>query len=90
MRPVRCPSASSSCGFLEFFSNHSHVQLYECVDQSVFMSEEDEEIGRGVSAAAAPEITFPGALLAALLAHAQVPHSAHGHAEPAVPGLPEQ
>ncbi|KAI6226166.1 hypothetical protein M3Y99_01316200 [Aphelenchoides fujianensis] len=45
-----CPSASTSCGFFQFATAkrpEETVGVYECVDSSIFLSEEREESGPG-------------------------------------------
>lgn len=45
--PVLCPSASTTCGYfsipLTTNSEENNTVLFECVDSSVFISEQEEE-----------------------------------------------
>jgi hypothetical protein len=51
-QPVLCPSASTTCGYfsipLSTDSADNNTIIFECVDSSVFISEQEEE-NRNVS-----------------------------------------
>ncbi|CAD5215085.1 unnamed protein product [Bursaphelenchus xylophilus] len=51
LRPSKCPTASTSCGYFELRQQGGlrPTGIFDCVDSSVFVSEQDEEIGGGMN-----------------------------------------
>ncbi|CAD5210379.1 unnamed protein product [Bursaphelenchus okinawaensis] len=50
IRPSKCPTASTSCGYFELkYPTNKTTGILDCVDSSVFISEQDEELGGGMN-----------------------------------------